>query len=54
MEIDLEERIDSAYEPWEDNGRPDRGAEEFWLHAEREVTERLNAELETPTPLVPD
>jgi len=52
MEIDLEERIrQRAYELWEDSGRPEGGAEEFWHRAERE----LKGEKPEPAPpLFPD
>ena len=53
MEIDLEERIrQRAYELWEDNGRPEGGADEFWQRAEREL--RNETGLDTQTPLMPD
>jgi len=39
-----------AYELWEQYGRPDAGAEEFWLKAEREMKQAKGVDRTTPEP----
>jgi hypothetical protein len=37
-----------AYELWEQAGKPDGRDQDFYLEAERELTEKMEQELKTP------
>ena len=55
MDADIEERIrQRAYELWEDGGKPEVGAEAFWLQAERELSGDPNPERAAANPVVPE
>jgi hypothetical protein len=55
MDADIEERIrQRAYKLWEAGGKPDGGAEAFWLQAERELFGDPNPERAAPNPVVPE
>jgi hypothetical protein len=47
MEDEIRRR---AYELWEQYGRPDGGAEEFWLKAEREINQAKGLDRPVPEP----
>ena len=51
MDTEREQRIrERAYELWEQAGRPDGGAEEFWRQAEREIEEQEDKARPMPLP----
>jgi hypothetical protein len=51
MDTEREQRIrERAYELWEQAGRPDGGAEEFWRQAEREIEEQEDKDRPVPLP----
>lgn len=52
LEVYEDEIRARAYRLWEEAGRPDRGMDDFWLEAERQIKdEQLRNELRTPDTL---
>lgn len=47
-ELKLNAIRNRAYQIWEENGCPEGQAEDNWLQAEREVTERMQSLVDEP------